>query len=414
MADDKIYIVGIGDDGLDGLTRQARDRIEQAAVLVGPAGLLRLVPPTQQKRIAIGGDPEQIAETLRTHQGSGPLVLLAGGDPLFYGTARYLCDALGTERFDVVPHVSSMQLAFARVKESWDDAYLGNLATQPLDRVVERIRIADRVGLFTTEELTPAVVARALLERRIDYFTVYVCENLGSRDERVTRGELPDIAQQDFAPLNVLILVRQQGAADRPRQMESRRLFGNPDDAFLQAKPKRGLLTPAEVRCIALAELDLGPSSVVWDVGAGTGSLAIEAAQLASRGRVYAIEMDAEDYGLMLDNARAFGCPTLTPVHGRAPEAFADLPDPDAVFVGGTGRDVARLCASALQRLKPRGRLVANVSGPENLVAVQAAIGEMGWEAEMMLISIARGNLQMERTRFEGLNPTFLIMTRRP
>src|SRR5690606_25551061 len=128
-------------------------------------------------------------------------------------------------------------------------------ATQPLDRVVDNIRTAERVGLFTTESLSPAVVASALLDRRIDYFTAYVCENLGTPDETVTHGDLRTIAGQAFSPLNVMVLVRKTGRADRPTEGVTKRLFGNPDDAFLQSRPKRGLLTPCEVRCIALAEL---------------------------------------------------------------------------------------------------------------------------------------------------------------
>ena len=145
----------------------------------------------------------------RSAAGDKRVVLLVYGDPLFYGLARYLCERLGKDRFEIVPHVSSMQLAFARVKESWDDAYLTDLAKHPLDSVVERIRTAEKVGLFTTEQCGPDAVAQALLERRIDYFTAYVCENLGARDERVTRGTLAEIAAQKFDPLNVMILVRE-------------------------------------------------------------------------------------------------------------------------------------------------------------------------------------------------------------
>ena len=146
---------------------------------------------------------------------------------------------------------------------------------------------AQKVGMFTTDQCGPAEVAKGLLGRKIDYFTAYVCENLGARDERVTRGTLSEIATQKFDPLNVMILVRDPDAPDRPRDAVGRRLFGNPDEAFLQSQPKYGLLTPAEVRAIALAQLDIAPSSTVWDVGAGSGSVSIEAAQMASDGAVF-------------------------------------------------------------------------------------------------------------------------------
>lgn len=408
----KINIVGIGDDGLDGLTRQARTVIDSAEVIVGGRGLVdsfasNVVPGA--KRVVVSGGLDEMVETLQKHA-DRRVVLLTGGDPLFYGIARYLADTLGKDRFEVIPHVSSMQLAFARVKESWDDAYLTNLATQSLDRVVDSIRTADRVGLFTTEAISPSVVAAALLDRRIDYFTAYVCENLGTPDETVTQGDLRSIAGQNFSPLNVMVLVRKFGRADRPSDASAARLFGNPDDAFLQSRPKRGLLTPSEVRCIALAELDLAPKSVVWDVGAGSGSLAIEAARIAREGKVYGIEMDAEDYGLMVANAAEFDCPSLIPIHGRAPEAWAELPDPDAIFVGGTGRIVSELVNLAVRRLAASGRIVVNVSSPDNLVDVQRVLEAQGLRVDVRMINIARGQYQMDRMRFEALNPTFLIV----
>lgn len=407
--DPRIHIIGIGDDGVDGLTRHARTLIEQAEVLVGPPTLLDKIQIGPSERLEIGSDLEQLKQTLQQLDGRRA-VMLAGGDPLFYGIARYLNESIGKDRFEVVPHVSSMQLAFARVKESWDDAYLSNLAVQPLDRVVDQIRTAERVGLFTTEAISPSVVAEALLDRRIDYFTAYVCENLGTPAETVTHGDLQTIRGQSFGPLNVMVLVRRRGAADRPSGSAGRRLFGNPDDLFLQSRPKRGLLTPAEVRCIALAEMDLMPDSTVWDIGAGSGSLAIEAANIAQRGKVYAVEMDAEDYSLMLENAKMFPCRSLIPVHGQAPEAWKDLPDPDAIFVGGSGRVVPDLVRASLGRLAVAGRIVVNVSSPDNLVAVQQVLSEAGMTPDVRMVNIARGQWQLDRMRFEALNPTFLVI----
>src|SRR5438034_762018 len=242
---------------------------------------------------------------------------------------------------------------------------------QSLELVVEKTRTAAKVGLFTTEAAPPRAVAQALLDRKIDYFTAYVCENLGSPDERVTHEELAEIAKLDFSPLNVLILMRKPDVPDRPPAMMGRRLFGNPDEEFLQSKPKRGLLTPAEVRAIALSLMDIGPTSTIWDVGAGSGSVAIEAAQIASSGRVYAIEMDPEDYALIASNAERFGVRNLTPILGKAPDAWTGLTAPDAVFVGGTGRQVRRIVELAFEQLRPGGRLVVNVGSIENIAAVR-------------------------------------------
>ncbi|MEZ6069115.1 MAG: precorrin-6y C5,15-methyltransferase (decarboxylating) subunit CbiE [Pirellulales bacterium] len=369
---------------------------------------LRCVPDGRRSRIAVGADLDAIVDELR-QPSSRRVVVLATGDPLFYGTARYLCDKLGKDRFEVVPHVSSMQLAFARVKESWEEAYLTDLATRPLERVVDKVRSAETVGLFTAAERQPRDVAAALLGRGIDYFTCYVCENLGSPDERVTNAELADIAAMDFAPLNVMILVRKPDVPDRPTEAVGRRLFGNPDEVFLQSKPKRGLLTPAEVRSLALAELDLGAMSTVWDIGAGSGSVAIEAAQIAAGGTVYAIEMDPDDHSLIVENAERFGVANLVPILGHAPEAWADLPDPDAVFVGGSGREMKTLVEAAYARLKSGGRLATTVGSVENLYELRTTLGGLAGDVKLLMINLARGTEQLERVRFEALNPVFLL-----
>lgn len=414
----KITIMGIGDDGLEGLTPQALEIIRRARTVFGPANLIDNMvnapeSSSDQILLPLSADLDTMAESIE-QAGQAPYVLLASGDPLFYGTARYLCERLGKDRFEVFPHVSSMQLAFARVKESWDEAYLTNLASQTVSRVVERVRTAEKVGVFTSAEHPPSHLAAALLDAGIDYFTAYVCENLGSPDERVTLGTLQEISQQSFSNLNVMILVRMPDVPDRPAAMQGKRLFGNPDECFLQSRPKRGLLTQSEVRVIALSEMDLGPTSVVWDVGAGSGSVAIEAAQLAQAGRVFAIEMDPEDYNLLLENSGKFGVGNLTPILGEAPTAWMDLPDPDAVFVGGTGRAVVSLVQSAWSRLKPGGRLVVNIASLHNLTSVESALRELNAEPRVLMINLSRSQEQLELLRLEAANPSFLIMSTKP
>lgn len=412
MAAEKVYIVGIGDDGVEGMTAQARRLVESADILVGPQSCGPLLPDALQFRLQPAGNLEELVERIEAG-GARKIVVLASGDPLFYGTARYVCAKLGKDRFDVVPHVSSMQLAFARVKESWEEAFLANLSGQSIERVVDRVRGSDTVGLFTSEQWPPAAVARALLDEGIDQFLAYVCENLGSPDERVTQGSLADIAKESFGPLNVMILVRKARAAAKPGQAGTR-LFGNPDECFLQSRPKRGLLTPAEVRSMALAEMSLTPTSVVWDVGAGSGSVGLEAARIARQGSVHAIEMDPDDHQLIRENAQLFGVANLNPVLGRAPEAWEALPAPDAIYVGGSGREAAMLVERAWERLKPGGRLVTACNSIENLAAVHALLRSRSGDASYWMVNVARGVEQLDRIRFEAIHPTFLIAATKP
>ena len=412
MAEEKVHIVGIGDDGVEGMTAQARRLVEAADVLVGPESCSTLVPAVIRGRLVSAANLEELVERIEA-AGAKRVVVLASGDPLFYGTARYVCSKLGKDRFEVVPHVSSMQLAFARVKESWEDAFLANLSGQSIERVVDRVRSSETAGLFTSDQWPAPAVARALLDEGIDYFQAYVCENLGSPDERVTQGSLADIAKDSFATPNVMILVRKARVADKPGQVGTR-MFGNPDECFLQSRPKRGLLTPAEVRSLALAELQLRPTSEVWDVGAGSGSVGLEAARIARDGRVHAIEMDPDDHALIRENAARFGVMNLNPVLGRAPEAWASLPDPDAIYVGGSGRDVAMLVEQAWSRLKPGGRLVTACNSIENLAAMHTLLRSRSNDAAYWMVNIARGIEQLDRIRFEAINPIFLIAATKP
>jgi precorrin-6B C5,15-methyltransferase / cobalt-precorrin-6B C5,C15-methyltransferase len=405
----KLVILGIGDDGLAGLTEASRRIVSEADVLLGSPATLQLLAEISARKVPLDPDMPTALRQVREALSARRPVLVSGGDPLFYGIARYLGDRLGKQVFEVVPHVSSMQLAFARVMESWEDAYLTSLAGRPLESVVDRIRTAEKVGLFPSEDHPPARVARALLERGIDYFRAYVCENLGSPDERVTQADLDELTSMEFDPLTVMILVRKPNRPDRAGHTGRHRRFGNADDVFAQTLPKRGLITLAEVRAIALAQLDIRPHSVVWDIGAGSGSVAIEAAQLADPGIVYAIEPEPADVALIQSNAETFGVPNIRAVAGRAPEALEGLPEPDAIFVGGTGRQVAPVLSAAYAKLANGGRLVVNVATIDGLSTAHETLKKLAGQVFVWNINIARGIEQMDRVRFESNAPTFLL-----
>jgi precorrin-6Y C5,15-methyltransferase (decarboxylating) len=405
----KLVIVGIGDDGMAGLTEAARRVVAEADLVLGAPATLRLLEGVSAPKVPLDPDMPSALRQVREVLTRRRPVLVSSGDPLFYGVARYLCDRLGKDQFEVVPHVSSMQLAFARVKESWEDAYLTSLAGRPLEAVVDRIRTAEKVGLFSSDELPPSGLAQALLDRGIDYFRAYVCENLGSPDERVTQAELADLVAMEFDPLHVLILMRKPDRPDRASRAGRHHLFGNPDDVFAQSLPKRGLITTAEVRSIALAQLDVRPTGVIWDIGAGSGSVAIEAAQLANQGMVYAIEPEPADVALIQANAESFGVPNIRTIAGRAPEVLADLPEPDAIFVGGTGRQVVLVLSAAYGRLATGGRLVVNVATIDGLATAHETLKKLAGEVQVWNVSIARGIEQMDRVRFEAVHPSYLL-----
>ena len=196
----------------------------------------------------------------------------------------------------------------------------------------------------------------------------------------------------EFDPLHVLILVRKPDRPNQARWASRHRLFGNDDDAFAQSLPKHGLITTAEVRAIALAQLDVRPTSVVWDIGAGSGSVSIEAAQLANQGMVYAIEPEPADIALVQANAEVFAVPNVRPVAGRAPEVLATLPEPDAIFVGGTGRQVSLVLSTAYARLVIGGRMVVNVATIDGLASAHETLKKLAGEVQVWNVTDRPGD----------------------
>lgn len=186
--------------------------------------------------------------------------------------------------------------------------------------------------------------------------------------------------------------------------------LGVPDHRFEQRKPKRGLITKMEIRVVALAKLALRPGGVVWDIGTATGSVAIEAARLVGKtGRVFAMEKNEEDVAIARRNVARFAATNVTLFHGKAPSGLAEWPDPDGLFIGGSSGSMAGLIELAVQRLRPGGRVVANVATMENLYECVTALKGCGWHAEITLMQVARSRPILNLTRFESFDPVYIV-----
>lgn len=195
---------------------------------------------------------------------------------------------------------------------------------------------------------------------------------------------------------------------------ERGQLFGLPDERFTPRSPGSSVITKRETRAITLAQLALRAESVVWDIGAGTGSVAIEAGRLARLGRVYAVECDAGALAALAENCVRHAATNVMVTPGRAPTALEGLPDPDAVFVGGSGGALEAIILVALRRLRPAGRLVINLASYEHLALAAATIRRAGWDVECALVNIARGRDILDVTRFAALNPVFIVTATAP
>jgi precorrin-6Y C5,15-methyltransferase (decarboxylating) len=185
--------------------------------------------------------------------------------------------------------------------------------------------------------------------------------------------------------------------------------FGIPEAAFAHRKPKLGLITKTEVRVISLSKMALREKSVVWDIGAGSGSVSIESALIARAGRVFAIEKNEEDIGLIQENIKRFGTSHVEAIHAKAPDRLDTLPSPDAVFIGGSGSRMEEILEICWERLNEKGRLVVNLATIENLSEADHFFKSRGIRPEVTLVQVGRGSEILDLTRFDALNPVFIL-----
>lgn len=400
----KVYIIGVTSEGAAGLSARALRLLKRAEVVFGGQRLLDMFPSLKGEKFGIGKNLAEVAGLIERDMTTKRVVVLASGDPGFYGIAAYLVGKLGKPRFEIIPNVSAMQLAFARIRESWTGAVFVSAHGRLAGEIVEAVRHHDKIGIFTGGENTPSVIAGILLASGLRGYRVYVCQDLGSRAEKIIKTDLRHLSGRDFAPLNVMILIKEKSqpvvAAWAP---------GIPDDEFYQRKPLDGLITKLEVRAVSLAKLRLGEGSVVWDIGAGSGAVSIEAALLARQGSVYAVEKNAADATIIKKNIRKFGVSNVTVTQALAPDGLESLPAPAAVFIGGSGGNMAEILAVTCRRLKPGGRIVINLVVMENLTIAVNTLKANGFTVEISLVNIARSASILELTRFSALNPVYVV-----
>ncbi|MBI2160288.1 MAG: precorrin-6y C5,15-methyltransferase (decarboxylating) subunit CbiE [candidate division NC10 bacterium] len=402
-----IHVVGVGREGVESLTPRALAIVEKAELLVGGQRLLDGFPHVPAERVKLGAKVDEVLAAVAARRAERRVVVLATGDPNYFGITRALLRHVPADDLEIVPNVSALQWAFAKAREPWDDATFLTVHGRSTDGLVEAVRGQGKVCLFTDEKNTPSAIARILLDAGLGEYRAILCEDLGGPAERVRPLSLHELTSVDAHPLNTLILLGP--VVGTPEREPVAWTPGLPEEVFDQRKPKLGLITKREVRVLSLSRLALRPDSAVWDIGAGSGSVSVEAARLAPRGRVFAVEKNAEDVQIVLANVEKFGVPHVTVVHAHAPEGLKRLPDPDAVFVGGSGGGLSDILAIASARLRPRGRIVVNAITLDTLHEAVSTFRQLGLEHEAILVSIARSKPLLQMMSFEALNPVYIV-----
>ncbi|SDS22928.1 precorrin-6y C5,15-methyltransferase (decarboxylating) subunit CbiE [Pseudomonas granadensis] len=357
-----LTVVGIGEDGFKGLGKHARRALMGASRIVGGQRQLDLLP------VCIGGErqlwpsPFSLAPVLERR--GEAVCVLASGDPMFYGVGASLARQVASDEMLILPAPSSCSLAAARLGWPLQDVVTLSLVARPLAALNAHLSGGVRLLLLSNDGQSPAAVAQLLRERGFGASRMSVFEHLGGDAERRVDAMASAWIDAPIADLNVIALECLADAGARGLS----RLAGLPDSAF----EHDGQLTKRDVRAVTLARLAPTPGELLWDVGAGSGSIGIEWMRAHPSCRALAIEADAGRQQLIERNRDALGIPGLQLIRGKAPQALDGLERPDAVFIGGgvTREGVFETC---WQQLKPGGRLVANA------VTLQSELRLMNW-----------------------------------
>lgn len=411
----ELAIVGIGADGPGGLSRQVRAVVDGAGVLAGSRAHLDWWRDHPAHRLELSGELGDFLDRLGETLTRGPVVLLASGDPLFFGIGRLLLERFGRERLVFHPHISSVQLAFSRVKLPWQQAEIVSAHGRSLVRLTEVMRTHPvTVAVLSDPENTPQRIARLVLDLQLpSSYQFWVCTALGSEVEKVESMSCLEACTRSFAEPNVIVLERLDAQAG-DGAAKNLPLLGIPDEMFLTYPDQPGLMTKLEVRVLALAYLQLTDGLLCWDIGSGTGSVAIEMARLSPAGFVYAVEKTAAGCGLITQNARRLGVANLQVVRGKAPEVLDGLPRPQRIFVGGGGERLAEILSICSHALQPGGILVANFATVESLTTAQWVFQEAGWPVRYTQAQLSRSVALGAGTRLAPLNPVFILQATKP
>ena len=390
-----LWLVGIGEDGLDGLSPAARGLLAQAELVVGGARHLRLAGPLGRRTLAWPSPLTDALPDIVALRGR-PVVVLASGDPFFYGVGTLIAQHVPAEEILCLPQPSSFSLAASRLGWSQQDCALVTLHGRALERVIPHLLPGAKILALSWDGETPRKAAELLVARGFGSSRLVALEALGGPRENRREATAAQWPHEPVDPLNVLAI---DVVADKNARMIPRSP-GLPDDWF----EHDGQITKRDVRAITLSALAPEGGELLWDVGAGSGSVAIEWMLADPHNRAVAIEAHATRAARIARNALALGTPDLRVVEGRAPDGLDGLPQPDAIFVGG-GATATGVMDRAIAALRPGGRLVVNSVTIETQALLAKLYAAHG--GELVSIQIA----QVEPVgRFSGFRPAMPVV----
>ena len=402
-----VAVIGMGLSPAD-LTAAHLEIIRSADLLVGGARHLAHFSDHPAETLEIRGKLTAVIEAIREAMATKRVVVLASGDPLFFGIGALLIRSLGRDRVRVYPNITSVAAAFARIGEPWGTVRVvslhGREGEGPLQAALME---SETVAVLTDPNWTPARLADHLMAGGHSDLSMAVLEQLGAPEERVRWMAPADAAAGTFEEPNLVVLKRPAEARPLPGVHP-----GMPESAFAH---QRGLITKAEVRAVTLAKLRLDADDLTfWDLGAGSGAVSVEAARLLRRGRVIAVEKDPDRRADIDANRRRYGMTRIEIVDARLPDGMDALPTPDRVFVGGGGADLGAIINTAADRLRPGGTLVMNTVLLASLSTGLGILTDRGWTPEVVQVQISRSHPMPHDLRLVAHNPVFILSGTKP
>lgn len=392
-----VTLIGMGSGQPENLTLQGLAALRQADLILGARRLLAVLPAGCTESRAAAYRPDEVAELLQT-SGAENAVLVYSGDTGFYSGASSMMEkleALGV-RARVLPGLSSIQLLAAALGRPWQGWNLVSAHGRTCDPVAECMQGRPTFFLTGGSE-DPATLCAQLAAEGFGDVQGVVGQCLGTPEEKLFRGSVKELAAGRFNSLSVLLVEAVEGLP--------RRAPGLPDEAFERGDVP---MTKQEVRAAVLAKLAVRPEDILWDVGAGTGSVSVELALAAPRGRVYAVECRPEGCALIKANREKFRTRNLVLVEGLAPAALSDLPAPDAVFIGGSKGSLAAIVDAALDK-NPDARICVSAIALETLSAAVAALTAKGRTVQVSQIAVSRAKAVGGLHLMMAQNPIYLI-----
>ena len=392
----RVTLASLGGGGQETMTAECAAALRSARCILGAKRLLEHLPRgcTDNRIAAVRA--QELLDAILGQQGG--CVVVFSGDAGFYSGARGLLPLLAQRGIpvQVLPGVSSVQLFAARLGRPWQDWEL--VSAHGVDcNVIGAVSRGKPAFFLTGGALGPGELCRMLADAGLGFLPVAVGENLSGPEEKITTSTAAELAGRSFASLSVLLA--------EPAPRFERRSPGLSDGMFVRGQAP---MTKQEVRAAALAKLGVGPSDVLWDVGAGTGSVSVELALSAPEGQVFAVECDEDACALVRENKRKFSTWNLQLVEGKAPQALAGLPAPDAVFIGGTKGGMEDIVGQVLAK-NENARICISAIALETLSAAVTALEKHGLEADVAQIAVSRTRPAGKLHLLMANNPTFLI-----